>query len=130
LSKNWKFLHNRARDAKWTEGLRRVFEYRNLGLKEATDGDYTAQIIRASGDTDPDEVNKWHVHHCEFQFLLVLQGWAEFEYEGEGVHRIEKGDVVNQLPGIKHREIKCSDDFEVLEVVSPADFGTKIVDPP
>jgi hypothetical protein len=31
---------------------------------------------------------------------------------------------------IKHREIACSDDFEVLEIVSPASFETKVVDPP
>jgi len=31
---------------------------------------------------------------------------------------------------IKHREIACSDDFEVLEIVSPADFKTRLVDPP
>jgi hypothetical protein len=31
---------------------------------------------------------------------------------------------------IRHREIKCSSDFEVLEIVSPADFKTKLVDAP
>ena len=31
---------------------------------------------------------------------------------------------------IKHREIACSDDFEVLEIVSPGDFVTELVDPP
>jgi hypothetical protein len=31
---------------------------------------------------------------------------------------------------IRHREIACSDDFEVLEIVSPANFATKVVDPP
>ena len=35
-----------------------------------------------------------------------------------------------QRPGIPHREIKCSKDFEVLEVVAPADFKTRIVDAP
>ena len=63
-------------------------------------------------------------------FVMVLNGWAEFEYEGEGVRRIEKGDVLNQRPGIKHREIACSKDFEVLEIVSPANFETRIVDAP
>ena len=43
---------------------------------------------------------------------------------------IEKGDVLNQRPGIKHREIACSKDFEVLEIVSPANFETRIVDGP
>ena len=61
---------------------------------------------------------------------MVLEGWAEFEYEGQGVRRIEKGDVINQRPGIRHREIACSENFQVLEIVSPADFETEILDGP
>ena len=77
-----------------------------------------------------DEVQQWHIHECDFQFVYVLSGWAEFEYEGQGVKRIEAGDVINQRPMIKHREIACSNDFAVIEIVSPADFKTKIVDAP
>ena len=128
MSQNWEFIHNRADEAKWIPGLREIFEYRDLGIKDATKGDYVAHVIRANGRTNPDEVHEWHVHHCNFQFVMVLNGWAEFEYEGEGVHRIEEGDVINQRPGIKHREIACSKDFEVLEIVSPANFETEIVD--
>ena len=73
-------------------------------------------------------MQQWHVHDCTFQLVLVLDGWAECEYEGEGVHRIKKGDCILQPPGIKHREIACSDDFSVLEVVAPADFGTRVVE--
>ncbi len=62
--------------------------------------------------------------------MRVLNGWATFDYEGQGVHTIRKGDAILQPPMIKHREIACSDDFEVLEIVSPANFETKIVDPP
>ena len=130
MVESWNFLHDRAINANWKEGLRKIFQYRDLGIEAATNGAYTAHIIRMSGDTNPDGVNKWHVHHCDFQFILVLNGWAEFEYEDEGVHCIEKGDVINQRPGIRHREIRCSNDFEVLEIVSPADFQTEIVSPP
>ncbi len=130
MTKDWKFTHNRAADAKWTPGLREIFDYRDLGIKDSTNGDYVAHVIRANGKHEADAVQEWHMHHCEFQFVMVLNGWAEFEYEGEGIHRIEKGDVVNQRPGIRHREIACSDDFEVLEIVSPANFETEIVDPP
>jgi len=130
MTKDWKFSHNRAADATWTPGLREIFEYRDLGIKDATNGDYVAHMIRANGKTNPDEVQEWHVHHCNFQVVLVINGWAEFEYEGEGIHRIEKGDFINQRPGIRHREIACSEDFEVLEIVSPANFETEIVDAP
>ena len=61
---------------------------------------------------------------------MVLNGWAEFEYEDEGIRRMEKGDCINQRPGIAHREISYSKDYEVLEIVAPANFKTRIVDAP
>ena len=130
MAKDWRFVHSRAAEAAWTEGLRKIFEYRDLGIKDATGGDYVAHVIRAVERSDPDEVQQWHVHDCTFQLVYVLNGWAEFEYEGQGVRRIEAGDCILQTPRIRHREIACSEDFEVLEIVAPADFATRIVDAP
>ena len=127
---NWEFSHSKASEAVWTPGLREIFEYRDLGWKDSTKGDYVAHIVKANGKEAKDEVQEWHVHDCEFQFVMVLEGWAEFEYAGQGVRRIEKGDCINQRPGIPHREITCSPDFQVLEIVSPADFGTRVVPAP
>lgn len=126
----WSFVHNEASKADWTPGLREIFEYRDLGIKDGTNGDFVAHLIRHNGKKSKDEVQQWHIHECDFQFVYVLNGWAEFEYAGEGVRRIQKGDCINQRPMIPHREIACSEDFEVLEIVSPADFKTKIVDAP
>jgi uncharacterized protein YjlB len=128
--RNWDFFHSKASDASWTPGLREIFEYRDLGYKDATKGDYVAHIVRANGKEMSDEVQEWHRHVCDFQFVYVLDGWAEFEYAGHGVHRIEKGDCIQQTPLIPHREIACSKDFAVLEIVSPANFKTEIVDAP
>ena len=126
----WKFIHSEGKDADWKPGLREIFDYRDLGVKNGTNGDYIAHIIKANGKKQSDEVQKWHLHECTFQFVLVLNGWATFEYEGEGVHTIRKGDAINQRPWIAHREIECSPDFEVLEIVAPADFETRIVEAP
>ena len=128
MTDEWKFSHNRASEAEWGPGRRKIFDYRDLGIREATNGDYQAQIIRTNGRNEPDDVQRWHRHHCKFQLLMVLQGWAEFEFEGEGLIRMEKGDVINQRPGIRHRELACSEDFEVLEIVSPADFDTTLAE--
>jgi mannose-6-phosphate isomerase-like protein (cupin superfamily) len=127
---DWSFNIDSEADAEWTEGLRRIFDYRDLGIKDATNGDYIAQIIRANGKRLEDEVQHWHLHECTFQFVYVLNGWARFEYEGEGVRTLRKGDCINQRPMVKHREIEYSDDYEVLEIVAPADFKTVIVDAP
>ena len=127
---NWDFVHNLASEAEWTPGLREIFEYRDLGINGGTKGDYVAHIVKANGKEQSDKVQQWHIHECTFQFVYVLNGWAKFEYAGQGVHKISKGDTILQTPMIPHREIECSEDFEVLEIVSPADFKTKIVDAP
>jgi uncharacterized protein YjlB len=130
MSSEWDLVHNVAGDASWVPGLREIFEYRDLGIKDGTKGDYIAHIVRANGKEQADQVNHWHVHDCTFQFVYVLEGWAEFEYEGQGVRKIQKGDCILQTPSIAHREIDCSKDFAVLEIVAPADFKTRIVDAP
>ena len=130
MENNWNYVHNVATDAVWTAGLREIFHYRDLGIKDATKGDYVAHIIRANGKKAKDLVQQWHVHDCAFQFVYVLNGWAKFEYEGQGIHKIQRGDCILQTPMIKHREIECSEDFEVLEIVAPAEFETKTVAAP
>jgi len=126
----WNFVHSRADDAAWSTGLRKIFDYRDLGIKDGTNGDFVAHVIRRNQTEAADGVQSWHVHDCDFQLVYVLNGWATFEYEGQGERTIRKGDTVLQVPLIKHREIACSDDFEVLEIVSPANFATRLVDPP
>jgi len=128
--KDWKFSHDDATTAEWTPGLREIFEYRDLGIKDGTKGDYVAHLVRHNGKEIKDDVQQWHVHDCTFQMVYVMNGWATFEYAGHGQRTIRKGDCINQIPGIAHREIACSEDFEVLEIVSPANFKTRIVEAP
>ena len=127
---NWEFVHHSEESATWTPGLRKIFDYRDLGIKDGTNGDFVAHVIRRNQTESRDGIQSWHVHDCNFQLVYVLNGWAIFEYEGKGERTIRKGDTVLQVPMIKHREIACSDDFEVLEIVSPADFATRLVEPP
>ncbi|MEL7444400.1 MAG: cupin domain-containing protein [Pseudomonadota bacterium] len=126
----WDFVHQEAEGAPWTPGLREIFEYRDLGIKAATGGDYVAHVIRHNGKEQADAVQQWHIHECNFQLVYVLNGWATFEYEDQDERTIRRGDCVLQTPMIRHREIACSQDFEVLEIVSSADFATRIVDAP
>ena len=128
--KDWTFSHNKSGEANWKPGLREIFEYRDLGIEAGTKGDYVAHIVKANGKKMSDEVQQWHVHDCTFQFVYVLNGYAVFDYEGQGRRKISKGDCILQIPGIKHKEVECSTDFEVLEIVAPANFKTRVVDAP
>jgi len=108
------------------DGLRPFFEYRPLGLKELTGGKVGAHVIRAKPGKHADAPR--HTHTLDFQFVYVLKGWAIFEYEGYGQHKLVEGSTVYQPPGIKHKEIDHSEDFEVLEITMPADFETTTVE--
>jgi len=110
------------KNATFDRGLREFFEYRDLGVAQATAGAYSVHVIRALDGHEASGAP--HLHQLDFQFVYVLQGWVEFEYEHTGVVRLERGDSVYQPPGIRHREIAHSADLEMLEVVAPATFHT------
>lgn len=109
-------------------GLRPFFEYRKLGIAGATGGRFDAHVIRAVPGRTSEAT--WHTHELDFQMVYVTKGWIVFEYEDEGEHIMRAGSCVLQPPGIRHREVRHSDDAELLEIVSPADFSTADAAPP
>ncbi len=122
-----KFSVSYADKAKYKDGLRNFLEYRDLGVSEATNGDYRAHVLRVKksckGDQDM-HTTGFHKHLVNFQMYYVLKGWVKFIYDKEGEFTFKKGDCVLAPAGIKHNELSCSDDLEVLEILSPADHKT------
>ena len=119
------FIASHAKDAVFERGLRSFYEYRDLGIKKATEGRVDAHVIRAAAVKEFS--SQPHAHQTDFQLVYILKGWIEFEYEGQGVVRLEAGSCAHQPPNIRHRELGHSDDIEMLEVVLPAGFTTKEV---
>ena len=119
------FVVSHERDAEFKRGLRSFFEYRDLGIKQATAGRVLAHVIRAAAGAEFS--GQPHRHRTRFQLVYVLKGWIEFEYEGHGRVRLEAGSCVHQPPEIRHRELGHSPDIEMLEIVLPADFQTEEV---
>lgn len=119
------FVASHAKDAAFERGLRSFYEYRDLGIKKATEGRVAAHVIRAAAGTEFS--SQPHAHKTEFQLVYVLKGWIEFEYEDQGVVRLEAGSCVHQPPNIRHRELGHSEDIEMLEIVLPAGFATEEV---
>lgn len=108
-------------------GRRSFFEYRDTGLGDATGGAYRAQVMRA---TDVMEKTGWHYHTCDLQFVYVLKGWVDLEFEGGRIERLGEGGTMAIPSGMIHNEIAVSPDFEALEVVAPAEMGTVPVPAP
>ena len=117
-----------AKNPDFVEGRRSFFEYRDLGVTKASDGWMRAQVMSAiTGMTQP---TGWHYHVCEGQFVYALKGFVELEFEDGTNCRLEAGDSCFIPGGMKHNELRTSDDVEILEVCLPANMGTVPCDPP
>lgn len=120
------FSVSHLRDSKFESGLREFFDYRDLGIKDATDGRVVAHVIRAAKGAEFS--GQPHLHKTDFQMVYVLKGWVEFEYEAQpGIVRLEAGSCVHQPPSIRHREVGHSPDIEMLEIIMPGHFATEEV---
>lgn len=120
-----KFVLSRFRPEDFkTDGLRSYAQYRDLGIKDATNGMAVAHVIRFVGQCDPKVVSKEHLHEAEFQMIYVLKGSMVSSFEGQGTHTLKAGDAWLQPHGIKHKVLDYSSDCEVLEIVMPANFKT------
>jgi len=123
-----KFVVARASSPDYVKGRRDFFKYRELGVTGASEGDMRAQVtIGTQGLTRP---TGWHYHVCDGQFIYMLKGWVELEFEGSGTVRLEAGDSA-YIPGnLPHNEIRAADELEILEISVPAAMGTKPCDAP
>ena len=146
-----------------SDGLRTFFEYRDLGIGEATGGKFHAHVIRAR-EGHGERVG-WHVQNLlQKGFDHVAEccrghGWrVDIRYRTstisifrwsissrvgrssntkakersgsrQAIVSIEPAQFL-QPPGIRHREVDHSDDLELIEITSPADFATAEADEP
>jgi len=109
-----------------TNRLARV--YRDLGVTAASSGKIRAQVtIGADGMTQP---TGWHYHVCEGQFVYMLSGWVDLEFEDGQTLRVQAGESLYIPGGLRHNETAASRDLELLEISVPADMGTVACDPP
>lgn len=108
-------------------GRREFLRYRDVGLGAATADRFRMLGMQATGRN---EETGWHYHVCDVQFVYVLKGWVELEFEGGRCEKLVAGSFASIPGGTLHNEKNLSDDLEVLEICSPANMGTVAVDPP
>jgi uncharacterized protein YjlB len=111
-----------ASQAKVVPGRRPFFEYRNLGLEEATQGrmrgNLSSSIAGMPGPTG------WHYHDCEVQFVYLMRGTIEVEFEDGTVTTFRGGDAFLIPGGTRHNELHVSDDKVSIEICIPGQMGT------
>jgi mannose-6-phosphate isomerase-like protein (cupin superfamily) len=124
-----KFSHVREEDTAFeTGGLRDFFLYKDLGIKDATNGKVVASRVCANPACPPEGGTGWHRHEADFHIVIMTKGWARFMYEDQET-LVKAGDCVHQRPGVRHFLFDYSPDMEYIEIVSPGDFGSVDVEP-
>ncbi|MDE0056485.1 MAG: cupin domain-containing protein, partial [Defluviicoccus sp.] len=101
-------------------GLWDSFDYRDLGMAEATGGKVGAIHLRAKGPCQRDL--GFHRHELDFQMVYILKGWVTYRWQGHAEPiTAHAGASVYSPPGEVHNVIDYSEDMEVIEVTMPAD---------
>jgi uncharacterized RmlC-like cupin family protein len=123
-----KVAHARRSEPVLVKGRREFFTYRDLGVADASAGALRAQVMASSqGMSRP---TGWHYHECDGQFIYILKGWVDLQFEDGRTLRVEEGDSLF-IPGyLRHNEIRTSEAMEILEVSCPGQMGTTPCDPP
>ena len=119
----FKFNHNKPSDTDfigYDVPEKNYTLFRDLGIKDATNGKFIAVITKAN--LPPAPCNDWHYHKVDFHILYMLKGWAKFMYNDK-ITLVETGDCIVQPDGMVHVLFDYSPDMEYLEVISPSDPG-------
>ena len=72
----------------------------------------------------------WHYHVCDQQFVYMLKGWVDLEFEDGRKIRLKAGDSLMIPGGMRHNETDTADELELLEISVPAKMDTVPCDPP
>ena len=109
-------------NSRFVLGRRDWLQYLDAGLDEASGGRVRATLSTATGAMVTE--TGWHYHECEMQIGYITKGWIELQYEDGTEVRLEAGDIMFVPGGVKHNELRTSDDIAGLEITIPAQMGT------
>lgn len=104
------------------KGPRTYLKYRDLGLRQVSGGLIHAEHLRVLGNEGG--ATGWHSHELDFQLVYVLKGSAVVGTEDGLTRTLRAGDCLHVPAFYRHNEISCSPDYEVLQILAPADIKT------
>lgn len=120
--------HATTANPAYVEGRRSFFKYRDLGVTAGSNGRMRAQVTSATQGLG--RPTGWHYHQCDQQFIYMLKGWVDLEFEDGRKIRLQEGDSLMIPGGTRHNETGTADALEILEISVPAEMKTVACDPP
>ena len=125
-----------AKGREFRSGLRKSALYADLGLAEATGGQFHGEIIKINKDVHTSQgTTGMHRHEYDFQFNYVLSGNIDFVIEGinyePGDEKLvfRAGDTYFLSSRVLHNETHVSEDYSVLQVYGPVNASTEQLTP-
>lgn len=113
----------------FTPGRRSWIQYRDLGVKDATNGAMRAEVMHIDNDGASPKPTGWHYHTAVMQLLFVTEGWVKIEFP-EGVKTVKEGESILIPGGTIHQELSSSDRMRLVEISVPAKMDTVPVETP
>lgn len=109
------FCHHQLQKAKWTTWRAKDFEVRDTGIRDATRGVASVEVIRNSGETMTEAVL---THEADIHFTFVLEGELKLT-AGEEHRTLTTGDAFVMPPGKEWCIAPESANTELLQVSLP-----------
>ena len=109
-------------------GRRDWVNYWDLGVEEASRGAISTQVLSLRSAMS--EPTGWHIHPCEFQWVYMLDGWMDIQFEDGRAPRVEAGSVLFIPGGFGHNELRTSNNSRGIEIFMPPHPGTVPIDVP
>ena len=126
-----KTVYTYAKDRKYETGLRKAGLYADLGLAEATGGQFHGELIKINPDYaathEEKQTTGMHRHQYDFQFNYVLAGDIDLVIEEEEETTFRAGDTYFIPSRALHDETRVSKDFQVMQIYGPAKAQTVTV---
>lgn len=123
-----KTVYTYAKDRKYETGLRKAALYADLGLAEATGGQFHGELIKINPDYaathEAKQTTGMHRHQYDFQFNYVLAGDIDLVIGGEEETTFRAGDTYFIPSRALHNETRVSKDFQVMQIYGPAKAQT------
>ncbi len=106
-------------DSPWVAGPLPGMEQRDLGVNQASKGKMSAAHLRvADAKAIPTD---WRALDTDFHFMYVFKGSAKLENAAGQEVSLTHGLTAVQPAFLRHRIFDYSPDFEMFEMVAPAD---------
>lgn len=122
-------VHSSLEKMTFNAGRRSWIRYRDLGVKAATRGAMSGEIMHIN-DAKGSKPTGWHYHTADMQLNYLVKGWVKFEIAGRGVVTVKEGESILIPGGTVHQELCSSEPMELLEIFVPAAFETVAVATP